>query len=300
MHFYSLRIRFIVAVVVLITTVSFSYQKNQYEYPLKETSLLWKIESPNSKKVSYLFGTMHLIEKEYFIFPEKLSKIVEKSDVLVMEMAGIPNQMEAMKYIVLSEGSFFDFFDDKQVDSIFIWAKNEMGLTPEAFRATFDKMKPFVAIQMASQLQFMGKVESYEISFDAIAKKNKIELIGLETIAQQMALFDNMTKSEQSQMVMEGIRDSKKSLETMKSIQQIYKRQQIDSLYMMIHSEGGIIAEKGADFLENRNKNWIPKIKEIITNKKAFIAVGAGHLGGPNGVIRLLEKEGYTLTPIKL
>jgi uncharacterized protein YbaP (TraB family) len=57
----------LVAVVVLITTVSFSYQKNQHEYPLKESSLLWKIESPHSKKVSYLFGTMHLIEKEYFI-----------------------------------------------------------------------------------------------------------------------------------------------------------------------------------------------------------------------------------------
>jgi uncharacterized protein YbaP (TraB family) len=300
MHFYSIRIRFIVAVVVLITTVSFSYQNNQHEYPLKESSLLWKIESPNSKKVSYLFGTMHLIEKEYFVFPDKLTKIVEKSDALVMEMAGIPDQMEAMKYIVLSEGSFFDYFDDKQEDSIYVWAKNEMGLTPEAFKATFEKMKPFVAIQMATQLQFMGKVESYEMSFDAIAKKNKIELIGLETIAQQMALFDNMTKSEQSQMVMEGIRDSKKSLETMKTIQQIYKRQQIDSLYMMIHSEGGIIEEKEAEFLENRNKNWIPKIKEIITDKKAFIAVGAGHLGGPKGVIRLLEKEGYTLTPIKL
>ena len=114
MHFYSLRIRFIVAVVVLITTVSFSNQKNQHEYPLKESSLLWKIESPNSKKVSYLFGTMHLIEKEYFIFPGKLSKIVEKCDALVMEMAGIPDQMEAMKYIVLSEGSFFDFFDEKK------------------------------------------------------------------------------------------------------------------------------------------------------------------------------------------
>jgi len=38
----------------------------------------------------------------------------------------------------------------------------------------------------------------------------------------------------------------------------------------------------------------------MIANKRCFIAVGAGHLGGPNGVIRLLEKEGYTLTPVEL
>jgi len=38
----------------------------------------------------------------------------------------------------------------------------------------------------------------------------------------------------------------------------------------------------------------------FIDQKTAFIAVGAGHLGGPEGVIRLLQKEGYTLTPVKL
>ena len=41
----------------------------------------------------------------------------------------------------------------------------------------------------------------------------------------------------------------------------------------------------------SRNKNWVPQIKELIADKKTFIAVGAGHLGGPNGVLRLLEKD---------
>ena len=35
-------------------------------------------------------------------------------------------------------------------------------------------------------------------------------------------------------------------------------------------------------------------------DKKCFIAVGAGHLGGENGIIRLLQKEGFYLTPIYL
>jgi len=41
-------------------------------------------------------------------------------------------------------------------------------------------------------------------------------------------------------------------------------------------------------------------IEELIREKRTFIAVGAGHLGGPNGVIRLLQQKGYTHTPIKL
>jgi uncharacterized protein YbaP (TraB family) len=68
----------------------------------------------------------------------------------------------------------------------------------------------------------------------------------------------------------------------------------------MIQEEGGTISEEMSNFIDKRNENWVPKIKTFIADKKTFIAVGAGHLGGPNGVIRLLQKEGYTLTPIEL
>jgi uncharacterized protein YbaP (TraB family) len=68
----------------------------------------------------------------------------------------------------------------------------------------------------------------------------------------------------------------------------------------MIHEEGGTISQEENTFLEERNKNWVPKIATFIAQKKTFIAVGAGHLGGPNGLIRLLEQKGYTLTPIVL
>ena len=68
----------------------------------------------------------------------------------------------------------------------------------------------------------------------------------------------------------------------------------------MIQDEGGVISAESADFLDNRNAAWVPQIKEMIASKRCFIAVGAGHLGGPNGVIRLLEKEGYILTPVEL
>ena len=270
------------------------------EFPMKESSLLWKIEGPGIPKGSYLFGTMHMIEKEYFIFPDKLEKIVKKTEQLVMELPGLPNQKEAMKYVLLEEGTFFDYFTPEQTDSILIWAKKEFKMEEAAFRATMSKMKPFVVVQMATQIHFMGKTESYEMKLEEIAKTNKLSIAGLETIEQQMAFFDDLTKEQQAEMVMEGIRDSEKSIETMKEMEVLYQGQNVDSLYLMIQDEGGVISAESADFLDNRNVAWVPQIKEMIANKRCFIAVGAGHLGGPNGVIRLLEKEGYTLTPVEL
>ena len=169
-----------------------------------------------------------------------------------------------------------------------------------AFRAAFSKMKPFVIVQMATQVQFMGKTESYEMTFDEIAKEHEIPMKGLETIEQQMSFFDELTDEQQVEMVMAGIRDAEESIETMREMQQTYVSQNVDALYQMINEDDGVISEEQAKFLDNRNANWIPQIKELIKSTNSFIAVGAGHLGGPNGVIRLLEKEGYTVTPLKL
>jgi len=275
-------------------------QNNVTEYPMTESALLWKVSGPEVKGDSYLFGTMHLIEKEYFIFPKKLEKQVKKADVLVMELAGLPNQMEATGYVMLNEGSFFDFFNDDEADSILVWAKQKFGMSEETFRKSFSKMKPFAVTQLAVQLHFIGKTESYEMTFEKIAKENRVAVKGLETIAEQMALFDNLSKEQQAAMVMENIRSGDESIELIKRMQKVYNSQEIDELYEIIQSEGGAISQEQESFLDDRNKNWIPQIKSFVREQNAFIAVGAGHLGGPKGVIRLLEKEGYTLTPVNL
>ena len=284
--------------ILSIVGISFCYSDIS-PYPFTKSSLLWEIEGPSIPKGSYLFGTMHLVEKDYFYFPKNLEKIVSKTDLLVMEIAGIPNEAEVLKYITLKEGSLFDFFTAEQTDSIFVWARSKMGMSEQLFRTSLSKMKPFVLVQLATQLQYLGKTESYEMKFQSIAENKKMAQKGLETIEFQMSLFDNLKKSEQAEMVMQEIRDSKKSDAQLKQIQQLYKRQNIDSLYMLIQEGEDMLTFKQSDFLEKRNHTWIPKIIEMLHENKCFIAVGAGHLGGKDGIIRLLQKEGYTLTPVE-
>lgn len=285
---------------LFILTSFFGKSQEALDFPMEESSLLWKIEGPGMKKACYLFGTMHLIEKKNFYFPDKLSKLIEKSEVLVMELPGLPDQMEALKYVTLKEGSFFDFFNKEQTDSILVWAKEKLGMSEEQFRMTFDKMKPFVVVQLATQLQFMGKTESYEMTMEKIAKENKLEILGLETLEEQMSIFDQLTAEQQTQMAMEGIREIDETIQLTTKMQEMYIRQNVDSLYLMIEDQGGIIQEEQNSFLDDRNAKWIPQISNLVKSKKVFIAVGAGHLGGPNGLIRLLRKEGYTLTPVEI
>lgn len=257
----------------------------------EQKSLLWKIGGNGLSKPSYLFGTMHLIEKDYFYFPKSLEKIITKSDAVVMEIADI-NQADALKYLTLKEGSLFDFFNKEQTDSLLIWVKANTGLDEDAFRTSFGKMKPFVVLQTIMQLQFMGKTESYEKTITEIAQAKKIKTLGLETIEQQIGIFDNLSKEQQTEMVMAGVRgEGEGSKDELQVMQQFYKKQYLDSLYIYISSKQGVINDEQDVFLKGRNLNWIPQIKEIIKNQTAFIAVGAGHLGGESGVIELLKKK---------
>lgn len=268
------------------------------------TSVLWKISS-DSTKTSYIFGTMHLMSEDSFFFPDTLRSLVANSDILVMELDGEIFDPSIIELMALEEGEFFDFFTEEQLDSIYLFAEEKLFLTEDLFKTSFAKMKPFIVSQVFAMFQTREsdttsqETRSHEIEFNNIALNENIELIGLETAKDQISLFDNLPDSVQSEMVMEQVRGTDAE-EGFTALSELYLTQNIDTIYHYIHDGDSYFASFEEAFLTRRNQNWIPKIISITKEQHAFIAVGAGHLGGPNGVVRLLRKEGFTVTPIKL
>ena len=296
-----MKIRIALAGLVAFGLVLLGFNTRESAEEKVQTSLLWKVEKEGMSKSSYLFGTMHMIQKEYYYFPESLKKLIKKSDVIATEidLDDLTDQSKAVKYLTLKEGTIMDFFTPNQQDTLLGWVKKKLMMDRKTFEMTFSNFKPFILVQTMMQMELMGKTESYEMTISELAKKYKIETVGFETIAEQISFFDGLSKEKQAEMVMEGIRNEGKNLEMLNEVQGLYKRQQVDSLYAMMHAEKSVIMEEEELFLNKRNKNWLPQIEKLIQNKTAFIAVGAGHLGGDQGVIKLLRTRGYTLTPVK-
>lgn len=277
------------------------------EFPMEDRALLWKIEGNGIKTKSYLFGTVHLIDEEQFFFPKKLQKIVKKSELLTMEIAGVPDPVEVLKLSMLDEGSFFDFFSENQSDSIFAWVEKNTSFSDVSFKMMIGKMRPFVVAQILPELDEnnpnpgMENKKSYEMELEALAKEQNLEIEGLETVADQMGIFDLLSNDQQVEMVMEVIRNgTSTSNDELEKIMKLYAQQDIDGLYQMIAEDGELMDGMNDVLLNDRNKRWIPLIEKMISENSTFIAVGAGHLGGPNGVLRLLEAQGYKLIPIEL
>ena len=78
----------------------------------------------------------------------------------------------------------------------------------------------------------------------------------------------------------------------------LYLQEDLKGLYEMILNDSDEYGNFNELFLVQRNQKWIPVIKDLSSNQKVFIAVGAGHLGGETGILNLLQLQGYTVFPI--
>lgn len=264
-----------------------------------ESSMLWKIERDDLKHPTFMLGTMHLINKEYFYFPEKLEKLILSSGQLIMEMDGLPDQAQAMELMMLPDSTkMSDFFTPEEMQLIYRFALEEMKMNQAMFDLTFGKMKPFLILQLITQKQFEGETESFELTLMDLAKKHKIKTLGLETIQQQIGFFDEIPPKEFGQIITSYFENSDSLKQQTIIMQQIYRGGNLDSLAQFMVDSSPELMEFEDILLTNRNKAWIPLILKYIFEKPSFIAVGAAHLAGENGVIELLRQQGFTVTPV--
>ena len=79
-----------------------------------------------------------------------------------------------------------------------------------------------------------------------------------------------------------------------KQLNQKFQQGNIDSIFQYVSASEEMAYDLNK-LLINRNKNWVEKLPVMMKKQSLFIAVGAGHLGGPNGVVALLRQSGYTV-----
>jgi uncharacterized protein YbaP (TraB family) len=143
------------------------------------------------------------------------------------------------------------------------------------------------------------KGEPMDIYVQNEARKNKKEVFALETIQDQAdLLFSHVALNEQVQLLMQYIKTGKQEsgLENDR-MNNCYMNQDLNCLDSLMNASGFTAIESNL-LLKDRNIRWLPRMEEIIQKQSCFIAVGALHLAGENGLIFLLRKKGYTLSPV--
>jgi uncharacterized protein YbaP (TraB family) len=278
-----------------------------------DTALLWRISGPGVAQESYLFGTIHIIPEEDYFLPKGMVAALNDSDEVVFEID--PRQMQdpmaimglMNKINMRGDTSLEDLLPKEQYDEVEAYF-TDTGL-PFFF---FKKMKPlFLSAMVGQDIQAMQQgggtsagTKSYELEMTQLAKAADKNISGLETMDFQLSLFDSIPYRGQAEMLYEAVRADKagetsEGASEMDRIVDMYKRKAVSEMASSVSEEGQGISRFEELLLTRRNESWIPLIEaKIKGDAPKLFAVGAAHLGGDNGVIALLRKEGYALTPV--
>ncbi len=262
----------------------------------QENNLLWEISGNQLEKPSYLFGTIHVICEEDYIMTPAISNTLKNVDTYYAELnlADISTMTKMQEYLKAEE-TLSKRITPKQYSEL-------KHLLNEVFQLdieTFENLSDF-AIMSTIMLQSFDcknkKIYELELMQQALFMKKKLD--GLETVEEQVNAMSNSTNIDSILGMLRDLKTDKGA--SSKKLIELYTSENIKEILNDFTKTSYIDAKSQKTLLDNRNKNWIPKMKQAMEGQSVFFAVGAAHLAGKKGVIRLLKKEGYTLKPIKL
>ncbi len=271
---------------------SFIQQKNG-------NTLLWEVNGNGLKKPSFLFGTFHLLCKQDIHFSEQLKKAVNYCDTIYMEldMDDPSTMLSGMLYMNMrGDTTLSDLYTDKEYTRL----KNYFSDSLKMPIALLQKAKPYFLVALLyPRMMKCSSPAGVEEELVKLAKEDKKEIQGLETMQFQASVFDSIPYKWQAKELLNNIDSFSVNKEEFETMLDFYKKQEMDSIKTMLgKSEFG--SDKYDDLLLNdRNKKWVKKLDTIMKNESVVVAVGAGHLVGDNGLISLLKKQGYTVEPLK-
>jgi hypothetical protein len=270
-----------------------------------ENALLWTISGKGLTETSYLYGTIHLIDKDDFFLTDSTKAFFERADKVTFEI-----NMEDMTNIGAQFGLLMSAFMDNGQTLKGLLSDEDYQTVQDHFSKIgmplflFERMKPmFLTVlagtDMSPDALSSGEMLSYEMEFLEMAKAKKKKIGGLETAEYQMSMFDSIPYDAQAKMLVESIKNSSVGSDELDKMVELYKNQDIQGMQNLFNNDEEGIAQYEDLLLVTRNKNWIPVMGDMMKQQPTFFAVGAGHLGGKNGVIALLREEGYTLQPVR-
>ena len=288
-------------IMLLLVNGSCIAQSNAYHLKTNkdDNTLLWEVSGKGLTKPSYLFGTFHMLCKEDIKFSNPLLQAIKNSNeiYLEMDMDDPATLFGGLMLMNMKKGKKLkDLFTEDEYKRVSDYFKDSLQ-TPISL---FQTMKPyFIVAMLYPKMMPCKSISGVDEEIMKLAKENKKEIRGLETMAFQAAIFDSIPYETQAAELLNAIDSMAKSRIYFDSMIIAYKNQQLNEIESLLNSTEFGMEENQDILLDNRNKNWVDQLKVIMKKTPVFTAVGTGHLIGKTGLIALLRKEGYTVRALE-
>jgi len=285
--------RLLLIFIFLFCSLKSSFSQNTYQ------GLLWEIYGNGLTDTSYLYGTMHIQDERVFQFQEGVEKAFDRSVIFAMELnMDSVNTLELMSELIMESPHRLDsLLSEKEYEIVNQYFKDSLGIG----LLIFNKMQPIYTSQMVS-LKKMNKdsAEALDIYlFNKAKEQNKI-VVGLEFMEEQINAFKSIPYDIQAKELFNAVEDAINGEDQqIDGLIDYYVKGDLDRLLALTleseFSDNEINTIFQKVFLVNRNHKMADRSEKYIKEGSTFIAIGAAHLPGNEGVIENLRKKGYTV-----
>lgn len=258
--------------------------------------LLWRVEAGEADP-SHVFGTIHSEDPRVVDLPRPVSEAFGSADIYAMEM--IPD-FQAMTELVRA----MHFQDQRNLKDVLgeeLYREVAGALSRRGVGEGLAlKMKPWaVAVTLSFPQPETGQFLDIVLFNRALADGK--ETVGLEKASEQLAFFAGLSMRDQVALLEATLKHEDELDETMENLVKAWLSRDPDALSKLSDSyleelPGGLADRFREQAIDQRNHRMFEGAKPLVAEGNAFVAVGALHLYGEEGLLELFRKNGYAVT----
>lgn len=260
---------------------------------------LWRVSKGDA--VIYLAGSIHVLRPSDYPLPEVMESTFKASAGLVEEIDLSHFDPESAQLQMMQMGSYPDGQSlATQLPPDLYRRVTELAKEQKVDMAMINPMKPWLAsiVLLDNQLVKQGfdATSGVDIHFADEAETLHKSVTGLETAQFQLGMLAKLPDQAQQAMLVQSLEDASGADKEMQTMMDAWRRGDTVLLNKELQTEFGPYPDVYQAILVQRNRSWIPKLETLAASgKEYFVVVGALHLIGADGVLTLMQKDGYKI-----
>jgi|SRR6185312_14416092 len=267
--------------------------------PAEAKHFLWRLSKGDA--VIYVTGSIHVLRPSDYPLPDVMEATFKASAGLVEEI-DLPHfdaesaQLQMMQTGKYPEGQSLA----TQLPPDVYRRVTDLAKAQKVDMTMINPMRPWLAsiVMLDTQLMKQGfdATSGVDIHFADEAESLHKSVTGLETAQFQLSMLANLPDKAQQDMLVQSLEDASGADKEMNALMDAWRRGDTALLNKELQTEFGPYPDIYQAILVQRNRSWIPKLESLAgSGKQYFVVVGALHLVGADGVLALMQKDGYKI-----
>jgi uncharacterized protein YbaP (TraB family) len=259
---------------------------------------VWRMTGPNGAEVT-LLGSMHVLRPSDYPLPPAVDALIERSEDIVMEIDlddvdAAAQQRLILETAMLPQGKVLADVVDADVYRRMAQSTANLGIDLKAL----ERFEPwFLAVTLLDlgmrKLGFQAErgIEQYVVSQ---AQRHGTEIVGLETLAFQIGLFDSLPQESQQAMLEQTLAEIDEAEAVLSSMVDAWRDGELERLSSELLDDFAEFPGLYESLVTKRNRSWVPALERMLEDgRRHLVVVGALHLVGDDSVIELLQARGH-------